>query len=260
MFDLHQVLRTEQYWENNVITALKEEADLKGNFLELKNQLRIHAGKETIDWIQCFTKEHRIRHIPHDNQYQLVVFDNPQKMEAAIRKKAKNDSTKLSRLVATFDWEYVDKKPPTDRLKKYWEVCIDNWSMPWNFQAPENNDKRSRKHSLSWAEQEQTINEVGSTFTIQGFDLNYVGVILGPSVKYKNGKIYFDSSCCKNRYAVHARMLQDGTKRKFAETLISNSVNILMTRGVDGLFIYAQDEKLRKALIHASDQKENVIQ
>jgi DUF2075 family protein len=55
-------------------------------------------------------------------------------------------------------------------------------------------------------------------------------------------------------------MLQDGTKRKFAETLISNSVNILMTRGVDGLFIYAQDEKLRKALIHASDQKENVIQ
>jgi DUF2075 family protein len=113
----------------------------------------------------------------------LVVFDNPQKMEAAIRKKAKNDSTKLSRLVATFDWEYVDKKPPTDRLKKYWEVCIDNWSMPWNFQAPENNDKRSRKHSLSWAEQEQTINEVGSTFTIQGFDLNYVGVILGTICK-----------------------------------------------------------------------------
>ena len=29
---------------------------------------------------------------------------------------------------------------------------------------------------LSWPEQPQTINEIGSTFTIQGFDLNYVGV------------------------------------------------------------------------------------
>ncbi len=29
---------------------------------------------------------------------------------------------------------------------------------------------------LAWAEQPQTINEVGSTFTIQGFDLNYAGV------------------------------------------------------------------------------------
>ena len=46
-------------------------------------------------------------------------------------------------------------------------------------------EKRALK-GLAWAEQPQTINEVGSTFTIQGFDLNYAGVILGPSVKYRN--------------------------------------------------------------------------
>ena len=45
---------------------------------------------------------------------------------------------------------------------------------------------------LAWAEQPQTIDEVGSTYTIQGFDLNYAGVILGPSVKYRNGEIIFD--------------------------------------------------------------------
>ena len=39
--------------------------------------------------------------------------------------------------------------------------------------------------NLAWAEQPHTINEVGSTYTIQGFDLSFVGVILGPSVKYK---------------------------------------------------------------------------
>ncbi|WP_235697653.1 DNA/RNA helicase domain-containing protein [Corynebacterium diphtheriae] len=38
----------------------------------------------------------------------------------------------------------------------------------------------SKNKELSWAEKPHTINEVGSIFTIQGFDLNYAGVIIGP--------------------------------------------------------------------------------
>lgn len=39
-----------------------------------------------------------------------------------------------------------------------------------------------------WAERPETIQEVGSIYTIQGFDLNYAGVILGPSIKYDEKK------------------------------------------------------------------------
>ncbi|AEX77669.1 DNA/RNA helicase domain-containing protein [Corynebacterium diphtheriae] len=49
----------------------------------------------------------------------------------------------------------------------------------------------SKNKELSWAEKPHTINEVGSIFTIQGFDLNYAGVIIGPSVQYRDGKIVF---------------------------------------------------------------------
>ena len=69
---------------------------------------------------------------------------------------------------------------------KYWEVMIDKWHKPWNRELEQelsNKEKRAIKN-LAWAEQPQTIGEVGSTFTIQRFDLNYAGVILGPSVKY----------------------------------------------------------------------------
>ena len=48
-------------------------------------------------------------------------------------------------------------------------------------------------------EQEQTIDEIGSTFSIQGLDLNYAGVIIGPSVKYRDGQIVFDKSCSANK-------------------------------------------------------------
>ena len=82
--------------------------------------------------------------------------------------------------------DQIDKKPP--HYQKYWEVAIGGWKMPWNKQIKTDRKAQKRNKKLSWAEQEHTIYEVGSTYTIQGFDLNYVGVILGPSVKYRDGK------------------------------------------------------------------------
>ena len=93
---------------------------------------------------------------------------------------------------------------------------------------------------------------MGSTFTIQGFDLNYAGVILGPSVKYRNGKIVFDPSESWNLKATRKRTLSDGTKQRFGETLIQHEVRVLMTRGVNGLYIYACDKELREALKEAA--------
>ena len=145
--------------------------------------------------------------------------------------------------------DQIDKKPP--HYQKYWEVAIGGWKMPWNKQIKTDRKAQKRNKKLSWAEQEHTIYEVGSTYTIQGFDLNYVGVILGPPVKYRYGKIVFDPSCSKNKKAVQNRTLSDGTKQNFAQTLLRNEINVLLTRGVNGLYIYAQDEELREALKHA---------
>ena len=37
-------------------------------------------------------------------------------------------------------------------------------------------------------------------------------------------------------------------KQKFGELLIQHEVRVLMTRGVNGVYIYACDEQLREAL------------
>lgn len=248
MFDKKQILRTDQYWEHEMIEEIENQAKAAGNYLKLKNQLRIKADPETIEWIRDFIDKSEINKIPVDKRnYEINIFDTPFELEKEIRDKAKNVNEGLSRLVATFDWEYIDKKKPW--LEKYWEVKIGDWNMPWNKQIKL--DKKAGISELSWAEQEHTINEVGSTYTIQGFDLNYVGVILGPSVKYRNGKVIFDASCSKNKKAVQNRTLSDGSKQKFGEILLRNEINVLLTRGVKGLYIYAQDDELRGALKNA---------
>lgn len=254
MFDENQILTTEQYWETLLLEKYRKQAMASDNYIVLKNQLRMQAGPETIQWIDAFTKKQEILPIPSsDNTYEIRIFETPQDMDRAIQKRAADSETALSRIIATYDWAYNSKTRQADRLKKYWEVVINDWHKPWNRELEQEltaREKRANK-KLSWAEQPQTINEVGSTFTIQGFDLNYAGVILGPSVKYRDGHIVFDPDASCNIKAVRNRTLSDGTKQKFGKTLLRHEVRVLMTRGVNGIYIYACDDALREALLKA---------
>lgn len=253
MFDENQILNTEQFWEAQLLDQYREMARRTNTHFVLDKQLRMNVSEETLDWIDSFTKDRELKSIPKDPHYSIAVFDSPEELDKEIIKRSENSNTALSRIIATYDWEYSSIHRPKDRLKKYWEVFIGEWHKPWNRELDAELDKK-QKHSnkrLSWAEQPQTINEVGSTFTIQGFDLNYAGVILGPSVKFRNGRIVFDPECSKNIKAVQNRTLSDGSKKSFAETLIQHEVRVLMTRGVNGLCIYACDPELRKALKQA---------
>ena len=190
---------------------------------------------------------------PHG--YSIQVFDDPGKLDDEIRKKASADKSSLSRVIATYDWEYSSNNKPEDRLMKYWEVAIGNWHKPWNRELESELSRKDKSNlkKLAWAEQPQTIDEVGSTFTIQGFDLNYAGVILGPSVKYRDGRVIYDPSESHNKKAVRNRTLSDGSKKSFGEKLIQHEVRVLMTRGVNGMYIYACDDELRRALLQASE-------
>ncbi len=250
MFDEDQILTTEQYWEDELLEKYKNIAIKNGNYIKLENQLRMHANEDVIEWINSFTKKGIIRQLPADlGDYEIKIFDTPEELEEQILKKSLKDETKLSRLIATYDWPYNSNKKSKKDFK-YWEVKIGKWHKPWNRELEQDLDRNQKREikKLSWAEQPQTIKEVGSTFTIQGFDLNYSGVILGPSVKYRNGHIVFDTNESYNEKATRNRTLSDGTSKKFGEKLLKHEVRVLMTRGVNGLYIYACDDELREHL------------
>lgn len=255
MFDENQILTTEQFWEAQILEQYRNQAKLEENHIVLKKQLRMQADPATMDWIDSFTKERRVKKIPNTfGGYAIKIFANPELLDLEIQRRAQESDSALSRVIATYDWQYNSNHKMEDQVMKYWEVLIGKWHKPWNRELESELSKKEKRDikGLAWAEQPQTINEVGSTFTIQGFDLNYAGVILGPSVKYRDGKIIFDPTASKNEKAVRNRTLSDGTKQKFGETLIQHEVRVLMTRGVNGMYIYACDPELRAALLEAA--------
>lgn len=258
MFDENQILTTEQFWESQILGQYRSQAKIFNNYMVLDKQLRMQADAETMEWIDAFTKRGELKKIPQRmGRYSIKIFDRPELLDLEIRKRAKENGSALSRVIATYDWEYSSSHKPENRLMKYWEVFIGKWHKPWNKELKDELSRKEKRKlkSMAWAEQPHTINEVGSTFTIQGFDLNYAGVILGDSVKYRDGKIIFDPSASRNEKAIRNRTLSDGTKQKFGETLIQHEVRVLMTRGVNGLYIYACDPELQAALLKAERER-----
>ncbi|WP_324718835.1 DUF2075 domain-containing protein [Limosilactobacillus fermentum] len=252
IYDQHQVLRSQQIVEGAQLQRMVGEALKSDNLIELKNQLRIDANESTIQWVRDLVDHQKVGKLQPDSKYEIKVFDSPKDLENAIQIKNRSDldshyANGISRLVATFDWTFSTGSKPLDGSLT-WDVKIGDWRMPWNNQLKTKQKRSVSYRNLSWAERSETINEVGSTYTIQGFDLNYAGVIIGPSVKYRDGMIVFDPKAHANKDANQKRTLQSGEKRSFAEKLIRNELNVLLTRGVHGLYIYAVDPELREAL------------
>lgn len=243
VFDQKQILRSEQHIDSEHIATMFLSANC---VVKLEDQFRIDASDETIKWIENFV-EGSIDAIPYDNKYDLKIFEDPLKMYHEIVHKSKDKQNGLSRMLATFDWEYKQGKSGYGKNDK-WTVIADNLELPWNLETRTAKDKQ-RNRGLSWAESDYSINEIGSTFTIQGFDLNYAGLILGPSVIYRDGKVSFDPSASANKNAIKKRNGKD-----HAVEHLKNELNVLIKRGVHGLFLYAVDSELQKALLDAQNK------
>ncbi|WP_353486046.1 DUF2075 domain-containing protein [Apilactobacillus xinyiensis] len=234
VFDHRQVLRTKMFWNEEMLRRLLE--PYHNDEYHLTKQFRMTASQKLVDWINSFTDGYLAK-IPNDakQNYDFKVFEDAEEMRKTIVKK--NKQVGLSRIVSTSGY------PSTlDGGKHY--VIEGNFKMPWdqyNFtQTP-------------WAEIPETINEVGSIFTCQGFDLNYVGVILGPPISLSNDGQTIDVNLNKftdvESLKKRPDMKNDESFEKIKKQLILNSINVLMKRGVHGLYIFAHDKNLRAKLL-----------
>ncbi|MFJ7951300.1 DNA/RNA helicase domain-containing protein [Lysinibacillus sp. NPDC096418] len=231
IYDQDQVLKLKSLWGAATLTELERKSAYKERY-ELTNQFRMQANDDVINWINHF-KQKQLKQLPKDENYEFKVFEYMKDMHEEIKEKNKKHG--LSRVVSTFD--YLHKK---DGGTYYVKESNGEYELAWNTTSAK----------YTWAEKPETVQEAGSIYTIQGFDLNYVGVVLGPSVQYDTAKdeIVIDTSLYMDKGAYTG---MDGIENvnEAKEKIVLNSINILMKRGIKGLYIYASNEALRNKLL-----------
>ncbi len=196
---------------------------LNAKRLSLSKQVRVRGGDKYIKFINnVFDLE------PSEcnfEEYDFKVFDDIKDMVKEI--KEKNKEFELARVVAGYAWTWNTKKGGE------YDIEIDGLKMKWNSTI---ND---------WVNSENSINEVGCIHTVQGYDLNYTGVIIGPELSYdpKNHKMIID----KQKYKDINGKRSISNPREL-EKYIINIYKTLLTRGIYGTYVYVVDENLRQFL------------
>jgi len=206
--------------------------------LALESQFRCNGSKGYIAWLDDVLEIRRTANADgFDLEYDLRLYDDPQALHDAIAER--NQETRLSRVVAGYCWEW-DKDDRSDPDAH--DITIGEYERSWNLEAGE-----------PWAIAEGSIEEVGCIHTCQGLEFDYVGVIIGEDLKYRDGEIVVDHEerASTDRSLFGIKKMFDEQPEKAAATaeeLIKNTYRTLLSRGMKGCYIYCCDDELQEYL------------
>lgn len=203
------------------------------NQYDLTSQMRSLGGQDYINYVKdIFNCKPNLAKLTF-GEYDFRLFDSIKDLYDEIRKN--DEEIGLSRMVAGYGWKWISKGKSLDSIDKndLYDIRIQGEKYVWNTT------------NQDWVNSVKALNEIGCIHTTQGYDLNYVGVIIGNELKYdpnKNQMIidkqnYFDRNGLSN--IVDDQELKD---------YILNIYITLFCRGIKGTYVYVCDDNLRNYL------------
>lgn len=212
--------------------AKKEKANVI--HMNLKSQFRCNGSDGYMAWLDDVLQVKETANTDFgDFDYEFKVFDDPKKMHDEII--AKNKISNKSRIVAGYCWEWPSKKSRTA-----YDIEIGDLKVKWNLS----------EHGSAWIIHPESVSEAGCIHTCQGLELDYVGVIIGPDLIVRDGKIVTDGlKRAKSDQSIKGfKGLLKSNKEKAlrdVDLIIKNTYRTLMTRGMKGCYIYCTDKETR---------------
>lgn len=202
---------------------------------EMSSQFRCDGSDGYIAWLDDVLG---IRETANNNDlgmdFDIQIVDSPNVLREMI--KEKNEINNKARLVAGYCWEWLKEgKNSTD----IHDIVIEehNFSISWNL----GND--------IWAIAEESIEEAGCIHTCQGLEFDYIGVIIGDDLRFKNDQVITDytkrAKTDQSIKGIKKWMKEDPEKATEAvDAIIRNTYRTLMTRGQKGCYVYCTDQQL----------------
>ncbi|SJM61799.1 conserved hypothetical protein [Gulosibacter sp. 10] len=212
--------------------ALVAEASANDRLYPLRSQMRIAAEQDYVGYIRAVLGDTRPDERERFDGYDLRFFTDLGEMRREILHREQEHG--LSRLVAGYAWPWRSKADA-----EAFDIELDGERLRWN------------STQRDWISSPDSIDEVGSIHTVQGYDLNYAGVIIGQDLRYEpeTERIIFD------RAEYHDKKGRENNPRlgivysdEDLLQYVKNVYTVLLTRGILGTYVYVCDPGLREYL------------
>ena len=220
------------------VSELRRCAELFGaniTEMELESQFRCNGSDGYLAWLDDALQIRDTANTSlYDIDYDFRVIDDPTELHKLIRNK--NATNNKSRMVAGYCWKWPSAKDPNA-----YDIEIGNYKARWNLKAD----------GQAWLIKPNSVSEVGCIHTCQGLELDCVGVIIGPDLVVRDGKVYTDAtkraSSDRSVYGLKKMMAEDpGKAEALGDLIVKNTYRTLMTRGMKGCCIYCTDPETQE--------------
>jgi DUF2075 family protein len=200
--------------------------------MALLSQFRCNGSDGYLAWVDSALEISQTANETLDGiDYDFRVCASPHELRDLIFER--NSLANKARLVAGYCWDWKGKKDPT-----ILDVVIGDhdFAMRWNLD----------KDGPLWLRMPNSVKEVGCIHTCQGLELDYVGVIVGPDLVIRDGRVVTDAAKRSSQdRSIHGykRMLKEDPQRarSLADRIIKNTYRTLMTRGQTACYLYCVD-------------------
>ena len=112
------------------------------------------------------------------------------------------------------------------------DICLeDNFKAQWNFDTN------------TFATDPDSFEQIGCIHSTQGLEFDYVGVIIGKDMIYREQHILTDYTQRANTDA-SIKGIKTTKNFKLADKIIKNTYKTFLSRGQKGCFVYCEDISL----------------
>ncbi|MET7832559.1 DUF2075 domain-containing protein [Micromonospora sediminicola] len=239
LLDEHQVVKPGELGSVDVISAYAKHLNLEVEVVSLHDQFRCGGSEAYDEWVigllgldggepSVWTG---------DGRFDLRLAESPDEMEAFLR--AKQAVGETARMSAGYCWPWSDPRPDDSLVP---DVQVGGWARPWNVKS--DRSVGDAPGSAFWATDPNGFGQVGCVYTAQGFEYDWSGVIVGPDLIARDGRLVTQRTESKDPAFRSRKQLSDFE----ADRLIRNTYKVLMTRGMRGTILYATDPETRAYL------------
>lgn len=211
--------------------------------LALSSQFRCNGSLAYLNWLDKVlqipvAKEEAPSPGQRSLDFDFQVVDSPNTLRELIEEK--NHGTNKARMVAGYCWPWPNKKRV---LEGVFDVVLPahDFTIRWNLSVD----------GGLWIMNPESVNEIGCIHTCQGLEVDYIGVIVGPDLVVRNGRVITDANkrASSDRSVFgHKKLMSDQPQEGavLLDTIIKNTYRTLMTRGMKGCYVYFTDEETQQ--------------
>jgi hypothetical protein len=254
LLDEHQVVKPGELGNVEIITKFARQLNLEVDVVSLHDQFRCGGSEVYEQWVlDLLGLDGREPTVwTGDGRFDLRVAQTPEELEFFLA--AKQAAGETARMTAGYCWPWSDPRPDGTLVH---DVRVGGWSRPWNVKS----DRRvgDAPGSPFWATDPHGFGQVGCVYTAQGFEYEWSGVILGPDLIARGGRLVTNRDEFKDPTFRNRKSVSD----QEADRLIRNTYKVLMTRGMRGTIVYSTDPETRAylaGLVHVQRSLETVYE